>query len=77
MRIFEACQICSGRNQHPWRQAAPEDGQHCLHPGGRGGADHVVDDADGGADDVVDDGDELMIFVFISNSIAFSINRSK
>ena len=42
-----------------------------------GGADDKVGDGDGGADDVVDDGDELMIFVFISNSIAFSINRSK
>ena len=35
--------ICSGRNQHPWGQAAPEDGQYCLHPGA-GGADDVVDD---------------------------------
>ena len=35
-------QIYSGRNQHPWGQAAPEDGQYCLHPG-PGGADDVVD----------------------------------
>ena len=33
IRYWKELILFSGRNKHPRGQVAPEDGQHCLHPG--------------------------------------------